>query len=386
MRPLLSANISLPRKTKPGEALRAVHEGLCDAGLTPRLSFHIAHDQDRVLERLVDAAPILAPYRRPGLVADTVAEAPPLPDAADLLDQLALVADGISRRFQVRLFHVGFRDLDLGSPWSEGLPPDPRAAELTAAVPGAAFIGPAPSLDTHLAYRNAWWVSGRQQSLSALLVGESLPEDAAAPEVPAVLLEVLGRVKAVRASRFTRQALPDSPAELPPRAVEAPEDTAALARKLRIEALGRMADRARTGALPHALQASPGAVLPTGLDRKGALLAALRPHGWTHQGKHGGQGLLAFGKTTPASTRLLLQVDLGTWSRRFSPRLEAAGATWRQALPVQLAHGGAFVPTSADELQAAAENLAAAVADLEGTWVAGLEALLGASPAWTGQL
>lgn len=386
MRPLLSVTISLPRKTDPGEALSSVHEGLLAAGLSPRLSFHIAHDKERVLDRLVEAAPLLAPFRRAGLVADTVPEAPPLPPARELVEQLALVARGISRRFQVRMFHVGFRDLDLGSPWVTGLPTDPAATAAFASVEGAAFIGPTPSVNTHLAYRNSWWVSGRQQALSAMLVGESLDDGAAPPEVPEAILEVMGRVKAVRASRFQRQALPDTPADLPPRARAAPEDTQARARALRIEALGRMAERTRGGALPYALVARPGAAMPAGLDRRKALLAALRPGGWTHQGKHGGQGMLVFGKTTAANTRLLLQVDLGSWSQRFSPRLEAAGATWRQAIPVQLAHGGAFVPTSEAELAAAAENLAAAVADLEGSWVAGLEGLLGGSPAWTGEL
>jgi len=381
MRPMLHAQVPLPRKTAPGAVIEAIDGALADTGL-PRgpVAFHIHHDVPRVLERITLAQPLLAPFWQGDRITDAGAPAP-LPPHADLVAALADIAAGISRRFQVQLFFVHFGTVDWGPPWMPTLDAAPAALPLAAEL-----RVPAALARPGLAYRNGWWVSGRQQALSAMLVGVPLARDAAMPPVPPVALAVLNRVAKVSARRFQVQALPTAPPAAASPVAASERNATQLRRALRsvrVAALERMAARVASGALPHDLRApAAGAEAPAGLDRKGALLKALRPAGWAHHGPGGGPGLLAFWRATDPHTRLTVEVDFGTWSRRMAVTLRCQGASWQVALPVQF-HDGGFHPTTAAALAQGAENLAAALDDLCARFVPELEAVFGPSPAWT---
>lgn len=270
-----------------------------------------------------------------------------------------------------------------------------------------ASLGVVPDLSSSIAYSNAWWINGRNQSISVRLIARSPESSRAAPlKVSPEILELLNGFVKVDAKRFTLSVLPtadddeDADSELagPDVSAAAPRaqspETADRARALRSAAVDHMRAICSAGRLPHRLEAPTATELAgreTGIPKKQIISKALRPLGYEHLGKFGAQGVMCFGKITPSNTKLLVNFDFGTWSPRIEAILTASGARWTASVPILFREPSDspryhYTPPTREAFSRAVDNIAFVLRELETIFVAPLESELGPSPDWTASL
>lgn len=400
MLPLFTANPKLVKSTAPAELVKGIADALRELGVPyAGVYFQFAHSDEKVLDRMVKEFPLLDQFRSsdasslmtPGarltnlaLDADSNRLKPPMRATDELLDGLANVCRGVPRRFPVQHLSIIFAELQWGDGWLSVVPEqyvvsNDRMPPMFAAM---------QRFTSSITYSNMWWVSGRKQSLDIKLVGAPLSENANAPAVPARALELVGRFAKINSKSFT--LLPLNPSahfapETTPFSEEKVRECASLTASAKTALAERIANQQLPFALAANLQEQIAAARETGVPKKEILAKALKPLGYKHSGKLGGQGVIGFEKTTKNHTRLTLEFDFGTWLPRFDvPTLQIAGASWGQLINVPFCEGiGSFAIVTRTDFEQAAANVASQLEELERSYIPALESLMGPSPAWT---
>jgi hypothetical protein len=405
---LLTANCKVLKSTDPGVMLAQIKAALRDGDVAcGRIRFMISHEDASVIDRITKVEPVLASHRRETSPQASSLSGTLSPQAdGEVFDALCRVGSGIARRFRPRGFSVVFSQLDWGPDWLVEMPGavDGMMREAQAML---APLGVIPDLGSSIAYSNAWWVNGRNQSISARLIAQPPRTPEAAPlTVSDEILSLLNGFMKVSAKHFTLSVVPtvesdEQPDETPVRVFvnadgprQESSDAVEKKRMLRTAALEHMGELCSSGRLPHVLEAptvSEWAQRETGIPKKRIIAKALRPLGYEHVGKFGGQGLMCFAKITPANTKLLVDFDFGTWSPRIDVILTVSGATWNASLPLRFRQANdslphAYTPPTKEAFSQAIDNIAFVLTELETVFVAPLEAELGASPGWTASI
>ncbi len=109
--------------------------------------------------------------------------------------------------------------------------------------------------------------------------------------------------------------------------------------------------------------------------------------GYRHAGWMGGTGLFCYVKRTETNHFLVVHCDLGGWSGAVSCSLAVRGPTWHQWLDLAVCGGLAddvhqYRPSTAEQVEKLADNLAVLLPHLEGSFVEELAATYGSAPAW----
>jgi len=357
------------RKEPLGAALARIHDAFAAAGLGPvRFGFGFSDSPVSggvsAVARAVKKRPELAPFET---------EAPPNPGMPDDgYRQKMLTDEAGANAGAPPLGYEAIRSLAEGVPRS--LPFHAVAIAMTSPEFGEGIdLAPGLALAPGVQLSDAWWVNGRQRSLSALHVLEVDPRAAELPAPDPGVAQVLAACGAPAETTQVPIPDPDAPGGA---------DLGGLVARWR----DRVPELAR--AQPHDLPDAAAAREETPLGTapgpmKPALVRAFKPLGY---GVKGTTGTFTLTRRSAANTALALALDVGTWSRAVTASFEArarAGAA-RFLLPVAPRAVGAMqYPMGGPERWAAiVENLAHLVAALEREFLPEFEAAAGPTPAW----
>jgi hypothetical protein len=374
------------RKQPLAEVLEPIHaamlaNGFGEPAVTVTLSDSPIGGGVSSVDRVLKAFPELAP------LLHTVAAAPGVPErrvisnrtaaggVAIAFDTVLEIARGVPRRFP---FHVMTVQIPI--------PAFSFSAEVQAVATGPGHrVGRAPGIEV----RDAWWVNGRQRSVTALRIVEAAPAaKALAPPEPAVaaVLAACGKVKTT-----VQTPLVAGPAPAQTLDAVAPEIAQAIRAVVHDHRTGMAAVIERAG-LPHDLPANPdaAAVTPPGVTpgpKKPDLVRAFTPLGYDCRG---GSGSFTLSRRTAGHLTVELYLDVGTWSHRVLASFRVHGLVngigFKAMLNLPVARqalAGCQYPIGGPERwPQIVDNLAALTAELDRSLVPAIEAIAGPAPDW----
>jgi hypothetical protein len=387
MRVALLTNFAASRKEPLVAMMDRVHQSFHDSGLPePFIRFNFGDgligggvsSVDRVLKRhpelarfVTDAEPM------PGIRgARRISNGPMSAASGDAVPYTTLqaIAAGVPRSFPFHSVAIHFYCQEFG----DLLPTPTHAAEMMAGV----------------LVTDAWWVNGRNRSLSACVVVEvdSGNKKLPSPTGPvATVLAACGKArKTVQAPLAGKLEPGPVPAVRLPIgvALASPNPVAArAAHEVVMKYRERLPEIVQWAQLPHDLPDPAGMThLALGLTagpKKPALERVFKPMGYNCRGE---RGTFSLRRRTAANLTLELHLDVGTWSHNLMAMFLVWGLGFKATLILQptakAVYGAQYPIGDAEQWQKITENLGALVAELERTFVPDIETAAGASPAW----
>jgi hypothetical protein len=387
MRVAVLTSFAANRKEPLVAMIDRVHQGFLGSGLPePFIRFNFGDGPiaggvssvDRVLKRhpelarfVTDADPM------PGIRgARRISNGPMSAASGDAVPYATLqaIAAGVPRSFPFHNVAIHFYCPEFG----DLLPTPTNAAEMMAGV----------------LVTDAWWVNGRNRSLSACVVVEVEPGNKKLPSPAgpvATVLTACGKarktVQAPLAGKLEPGAVPA--VRLPIGvALASPNPEAARAvHDIVVKYRERLPEVVQRAHLPHDLPDPANAPrLALGLTagpKKPSLERVFKPMGYTCRGE---RGTFSLRRRTAANLTLEVHLDVGTWSHNFMAMFLVWGLGFKATLilpaSAKAVYGAQYPIGDAEQWQKITGNLGALVAELERSFVPDIEAAAGASPEW----
>jgi len=376
MRLALHTTFRASRKEPLSEMLERIHAAFLSSGEgAPSLIFAMSDapvpgfvsSLDRVrkrfprMERFHFSAPLL-----PGTgEVRQLSKRPGTPGAGQTIEfaELASIAAGVPRSFP---FHQ--LSIHLHSP-------------AFAAQGYGAFGAASPGITIG----DSWWVNGRNRSLTALTFVDADPASKKLPPPPesvAMILAACGKAKSTMQVPLG-EAASEQPA--PERTAPDPEAARAVAAVVR-DYRTRLAEVVQRAALPHQLPpliqpATPSLGATTG-PKKPVIDRVFKPMGYECRG---GTGTFTLTRRTAANLTVEIEMDVGTWSNRFTGSFRVFGLGFRALLPLPISSQpgpGQYPIGDAESWRQIVENAAALAVELDRSFVPDVEAVSGSTPEW----
>ena len=367
------------RKEPLAEVLERIHTAIIAADFgEPHVQFVLSDSRgvssvDRVLKRFpslerfvktlqptpaVEAVKAISNRESPGTSAATI-------DFAILLE----IARGVPRTFPFHSIGIQF-----------SVPAFSDGAELPATL--VARMAP-PGISVS----DKWWVNGRMRSVSALIVVDADPAARKLPPLPDSVAKVLAACGKVK--KTVQVPLVAGTAQQRPTIDTAAPEIAASIRAAVQDYRSRIAEIVESAHLPHDLPPNQEA-FTTGVTagpKKPELVRAFTPMGYDCRGE---SGTFTMRRRTLGNLTAELMLDVGTWSNmalaifRVLGLVNGAGFKATLFLPVsrRAAVGGQYPMGGPERFRQIVDNLAALVAELDGTFVPAIEAVSGPAPDW----
>jgi hypothetical protein len=280
-----------------------------------------------------------------------------------MTDVLAL-ADGVPRSLPFHAVKIHFGHAEFGQ------------------LPGLA-PGLTPSTGINLG--DAWWVNGRNRSLTALFAVEATVTAKKLPDPPSAVGAILaGLGKPKKTAQF---AIPDATSETPAESTGGPSLPRTITPIASIVARYRSNLRAlveRVG-LPHDLPPANEARLANrggSGPLKPTLVEAFATRGFDCRGE---SGTFTLRRRTATNHVIELDLDVGTWSRSLTFMFHVRGPGYNATLipPITARDAAAQYPIGdTANWKRIVENMGAIVDELERTFVPEVEAAAGPAPEW----
>ncbi|MGA2759191.1 MAG: hypothetical protein ABSF08_02570 [Candidatus Cybelea sp.] len=306
------------------------------------------------------------------------------------------IARGVPRSFP---FHV--IALHFSAPgFSEGpeLPPFPDGQTLGMLMRAGVDIGAGHPTSTGINVKDSWWVNGRNRYVAAMRIVEADPLEKELPAPPpeiAALFAACGKVrKTVQIPMAVSQTQVPSEATAQADGSEKRQAVRSVVREYRAKIPELLES------LPHDLpdrlgEAGSPPAFETSGPKKPELIRAFKPLGYSC---HGQSGAFTLRRRTPGNLTVKLRLDVGTWSNSLIAFMQVLGMIDGQGFKASLSlppsrhaargivHGveltGQFSIGGPDRWRQIVDNLAALVAELDGSFVPAIEEISGPSPAW----
>ncbi|MCP3975662.1 MAG: hypothetical protein GY720_14345 [bacterium] len=349
------------RKEPFAEMLRRILAAFGEAALVPAITASFADSPDESSISAVDRA--LKKYPDLGRFESAEPLIAGLPAIRHLtgepggnpfpLDALLTLAEGVPRSLPFNSIHI-----QLGHPEFEG------NVGSGGGSPGGIVVG------------DNWWVNGRKRSLSALYLVAGDPDS---PELPAPPPGVATVIEQLGAPRKSSTSL------IPAAARSEVSDNAVAVGELVARYRDSMSDVLARATLPHDLVPLEEALvaLRESGPLKPALVAAFGSRGFDCRGE---SGRFVLRRRTDLGNFVILDVDVGTWSRMVTAQymIRAAGADGRLRVPVAVSAANGLQYPIGDEAnwERIVANLAAVVDELDQTFLQEVEEITGSSPEW----
>ena len=341
--------------------LRRILDAFAAASLTPEITASFADGPDvggvsaenRALKKYPDLVPFVSNEPAiPGLPATQRLAGSPSGSRLPL-DAVLVLAEGVPRSLPFNAIEVSFGHPEFG---------------MTEAVLGLPLVG------VHVG--DNWWINGRKRSLRALYSVTADPESSDLPApLPGVaaVLELLGTPQ-----KSQTMVMPET-ADAPSR--DAMDRVHEVTARYRAE-LGTVLERA---SLPHDLPPLDDVLGdPVGSGPlKPTLVAAFTPRDYSCRGE---PGRFLLERTTSHGNRVILDIDVGTWSRMVTAQyvVTGAGGGTRLRIPVcvRAAESLQYPIGDGANWERIVANIASVVDEFDRTFLVEVEEVIGPSPDW----
>lgn len=341
--------------------LRRILDGFAAASLTPEVTATFADGPDvggvsavnRALKKYPDLIPFVSNEpAMPGLPATQrlagIQSGSKLP-----LDAVLVLAEGVPRSLPFNAIEVSFGHPDFG---------------MTEAILGQPLVG------VHVG--DNWWINGRKRSLRALYTVAADPESSDLPAPPpgvAAVLDLLGTPQ--KSQTIVMPETADAPSR----------DAMARVQDITARYRAELADVLDRASLPHDLPPVAdvlGDPVESG-PLKPTLVGAFTPRDYSCRGE---PGRFVLERTTSLGNRVILDINVGTWSRMVTAHYVVVGASGgtRLQIPVCARAAGALQYPIGDgaNWERIVSNIAAGVDEYDRTFLVEIEEAIGPSPDW----
>jgi hypothetical protein len=368
------------RKEPLSALVERVHAAFLAAGETPAIRFAFSDPQigkvssvERVLKRhpelarFATAAPALPGTEsliaavKPATPPRTLTNLPGSPAAGEEIpmETLIAIANGVPRSFPFHRVVIAFRSPAFGK--------DVSVRPGMFGTPGI-FIG------------DSWWVSHRERSLTAVATIDDDPATtklARGSDVASSIIAACGKLKKTQRVDALYADMDPAAAQ---EAVAGKTRVATAVKAVQADFKNRLAEVTAQANLPHDLPPATQArsATPLGVNtgpKKPAIVRAFAPLGYavTYE-----SGTFTLSRQRPHGVNVEVSIDVGTWSRKLTAMQIVRGPSFSAVLSLPVTRNAqdfaAYPLGDAERWQQLVENLAAAVAELDRTFVPDVEA------------
>lgn len=341
--------------------LRRILDAFAAASLTPEVTATFADGPDvggvsavnRALKKYPDLVPFVSNEpAMPGLPA-TQRLAGSQSGSKLPLDAVLVLAEGVPRSLPFNAIEVSFGHPEFG---------------MAEDVLGQPLVG------VHVG--DNWWINGRKRSLRALYSVAADPDASDLPAPPpgiAAVIELLGTPQ--KSQTIVMPETADAPAR----------DAMARVQDITARYRAELADVLDRASLPHDLPPVADVLGdPVGSGPlKPTLVGAFTPRDYSCRGE---PGRFVLERTTSLGNRVILDIDVGTWSRMVTAHYVVVGASGgtRLQIPVCARAAGALQYPIGDgaNWERIVSNVAAGVDEYDRTFLVEIEEAIGPSPDW----